>query len=317
LQRRLTLAGFPPDHIEPGRFCSATVTTLCAFQSARGLKPSGVCDQATWAALVEAGWQLGDRMLYLTSPNLRGDDVSTLQARLCKLGFDAGRVDGIFGPHTARALMEFQRNCGLAGDGICGAETVRLLERLGRQSGDGPGVSAVREQEFVRGLRGLCNCRVVVGQFGGLSSLTRALSRIVRAHGSQVLVVDEPDALAQAQAANRFKAHVYLGFDAQLDPCSSFFYYKVAAFESRSGHALADLLASATATMLHPQPQVEGIRLPVLRETRMPAVLCSLGPVRSLIDQSHDVATAITDALARWSACEPVAVGTATAIQAR
>ena len=35
-------------------------------------------------------------------------------------GFDTGRVDGIFGDATARALGEFQRNAGLPVDGIVG-----------------------------------------------------------------------------------------------------------------------------------------------------------------------------------------------------
>ena len=44
---------------------------------------------------------------------LRGDDVLDLQHQLNALGFDAGRDDGIFGPHTADALREFQRNVGV------------------------------------------------------------------------------------------------------------------------------------------------------------------------------------------------------------
>ena len=43
----------------------------------------------------------------------RGDDVADLQQRLSTLGFDTGRVDGIFGDRTSRALAEFQRNAGL------------------------------------------------------------------------------------------------------------------------------------------------------------------------------------------------------------
>ena len=72
------------------------------------------------AALVEAGYRLGDRSLYLHSPMMRGDDVADLQLRLGGLGFDAGRIDGVFGPDSARALLDFQRNTGLATDGIAG-----------------------------------------------------------------------------------------------------------------------------------------------------------------------------------------------------
>lgn len=62
---------------------------------------------------------------------LRGDDVADLQHRLNALGFDAGREDGIFGPDTSRALQDFQRNAGLAPDGIGGPEAVEALLRLG------------------------------------------------------------------------------------------------------------------------------------------------------------------------------------------
>ena len=47
---------------------------------------------------------------------LRGDDVAELQQRLGALGFDAGRVDGIFGAETATALEALQRNAGLPTD---------------------------------------------------------------------------------------------------------------------------------------------------------------------------------------------------------
>ena len=42
-----------------------------------------------------------------------------------------------------------------------------------------------------------------------------------------------------------------------------------------------------------------GMRLPVLRETRMPAVLCELGPVRVVVDRPRDVSSAVADAVVR------------------
>jgi N-acetylmuramoyl-L-alanine amidase len=264
-----------------------------------------VCDEATWAALVEAGWTLGDRLLKLTSPHMRGDDVSTLQAELCRLGFDAGRVDGILGARTAGALLEFQRSCGMTGDGMCGPETLRFLDRLGRQSGTGPGVSALRETERIRSLSRFVECRIVVGQFGGLSSLARELARAVRHLGAEVLLVDEPDARAQADAANRFQAHGYLGLEASFEPDSSFFYYEVPAFASPAGRSLAEHLAVAVGPLLEHAPTVEGIRLPVLRETRMPAVLCRLGPVRAIVDDAPRLARLCAAAMHAWVEATP------------
>ena len=76
-----------------------------------------MCGPQTWNALVDAGWQLGDRLLYERSPMLRGDDVADLQVRLGGLGFLDDRVDAILGPRTRRALEDFQRNSGLTVDG--------------------------------------------------------------------------------------------------------------------------------------------------------------------------------------------------------
>ena len=54
-----------------------------------------------------------------------GDDVATLQSRLQDLGFYTGLVDGYFGLQTHNGLMSYQREYGLAADGICGPETLR------------------------------------------------------------------------------------------------------------------------------------------------------------------------------------------------
>ena len=307
LQRRLARVGHPVQPAIIGTYCATTRAAVERFQEARGLKVSGVCDEITWLALVEAGWSLGDRLLKLTSPNLRGDDVSALQAALCRLGFDAGRVDGIFGARTAGALLEFQRSCGMPGDGVCGPETLRFLDRLGRQSGDGPGVSALKEAERIHALPRFLDCRLVIGQFGGLSAVARAVARAVRAAGADVILVDEPDARAQADAANRFQAHVYVGFEASLDPSASFFYYQVPEFESAAGKSLATGLAEQLRGVVPVEPTVEGIRLPVLRETRMPAVLCRVGPVRSIADDPERFAAGCATALRNWVESSPEA----------
>ena len=135
LQQRLAAAGHLPVGDEPGVFGAGTEMALRAFQEARGIRVDGVCGVETWAALVESGFALGDRMLYESSPNLRGDDVADLQHRLNVLGFDAGREDGILGRQTGTALREFQRNTGLAVDGILGPETLDAFGRVGDDHG--------------------------------------------------------------------------------------------------------------------------------------------------------------------------------------
>jgi N-acetylmuramoyl-L-alanine amidase len=103
-----------------------------AFQQARGLSISGLIDSATEKALEEARWKLGDRSLRIQQPNMRGDDVANLQSRLVEMGFNPGRVDGIYGPATENAVKEFQKSVGTKIDGVCGPGTVISLMRLMR-----------------------------------------------------------------------------------------------------------------------------------------------------------------------------------------
>ncbi|HSP37529.1 MAG TPA: N-acetylmuramoyl-L-alanine amidase [Frankiaceae bacterium] len=104
-----------------------------SFQQSRGLRVDGIVGIDTTRALDEAARSLGDRLLYHSvSHPFVGDDVLELQSRLADMGFDVGRVDGIFGDRTEGALREFQRNRGLASDGACGPVTLRELTRLQR-----------------------------------------------------------------------------------------------------------------------------------------------------------------------------------------
>ena len=90
--------------------------------------------------------------------------------------------------------MEFQRNVGLAVDGIAGPLTVDNLRRLlGRTTGRRP-VVQVRELDRLRRSRpDLADQRIAIGEFGGTAALATALTRILRARGANVLKVDQPD----------------------------------------------------------------------------------------------------------------------------
>ena len=116
-----------------------------SFQQERGLRVTGELDPTTQRALEESRWKLGDRSLYLQpSPMMRGDDIAALQSRLTEMGFNSGRVDGIFGEATEAAVKEFQRSVGVAVDGKCGPATIIALLRLTKiVSGGAP--SALRE----------------------------------------------------------------------------------------------------------------------------------------------------------------------------
>jgi N-acetylmuramoyl-L-alanine amidase len=115
-------------------FDPATETAVRAFQQSRGLGVDGLVGPETWSALDGARWKLGARTLFHSVPtSLVGEDVRTLQERLLEMGFDTGRADGIYGPRTARAVAQFQREVGLTPDGSCGPQTMKALRRLGRK----------------------------------------------------------------------------------------------------------------------------------------------------------------------------------------
>ena len=56
-----------------------------------------------------------------------GQAVAKLQAKLKKVGFNPGRIDGDFGPATKAALIGFQKSAGLLADGIAGPRTLKAL----------------------------------------------------------------------------------------------------------------------------------------------------------------------------------------------
>ncbi len=289
----------PEGHFGPG-----TRAAVEAFQHRRGLRVDGECGTQTWAALVEAGFRLGDRFLYHRKPMLRGDDVADLQRRLSALGFDTGRVDGIFGDLTSSALAEFQHNLDLPADAIVGAGTLRELLRVTARQSDPQLVSAVRDRERLRHApRTLLGRRIAIGEEGGLSVLVAALRRRLVTAGAQVVPVLHPDGSAQAQAANAAGVEVYLGL--RLDPerphCSAA-YYAGYSYESPGGRRLAELVAALAADALGVDSEgAKGMSLPLLRETRMPAVVCEMGPARAVAQGAGPLSDALVTALAAWA----------------
>lgn len=124
----------PADEPTVDAFDAATERAVRAFQQSRGLSVDGRVGAETWRALDAARWRLGARTLYHAVPEpISGEDVRSLQERLLEMGYDPGRADAVYGPRTARALAQFQREVGLTPDGSCGPHTLDALRRLGRK----------------------------------------------------------------------------------------------------------------------------------------------------------------------------------------
>jgi hypothetical protein len=68
-------------------------------------------------------------------------NVAGIQKALQKLGFDPGKIDGIMGPHTQKAIKAFQQANGLTPDGIVGPKTQAALAKA-LQGGPPAGAAA-------------------------------------------------------------------------------------------------------------------------------------------------------------------------------
>ncbi|MHB1345143.1 MAG: N-acetylmuramoyl-L-alanine amidase [Thermoleophilia bacterium] len=193
-----------------GHFGPNTERAVREFQQRRLLLADGVVGENTWTELVEAGHQIGERLLYLRVPYMRGDDVLQVQRMLNELGFDSGPEDGIFGPLTEGSLTEFQRNAGVTLDGIVGESTLAHLRRI-RMSAVGRGDKKIPDRMngyvgsvSVVGLRLSIDAAHGGADSGGIGvlgltekavnlALARELAAQFRAVGAEVLLVREED----------------------------------------------------------------------------------------------------------------------------
>ena len=305
LQRRLAAGGHDvaPDPI--GEYDAGTADAIRAFQAARGLRVDGIVGRQTWSALVESGYELGDRLLYRRRPMVRGDDVLDLQRQLNALGFDAGREDGILGDDTYRAVGAFQRDAGLAADGICGPATVAALGRVGAMA-DGS-IATVRERDRLRRDRQrLVGHRTYVAAAPGLAVLGEEVTRGLLDTGAQVLLDASggEDSLLAA-AANRFDAHLFLGLRPGDSVGCCCAYFESGRFRSEAGHAVASAIHDELRGILPIEVGVSGRTYAALRETRMAAVVCEIVPdgdvvaMRGVVASAGGVGRAIVRAVRR------------------
>lgn len=274
LQERLTVAGCPVER--DARFGERTEAAVRAFQQRRGLRIDGICGHETWGALIESGFTLGDRLLQLRRLMMRGDDVADLQRQLNALGFDAGREDGILGPETDAAIRRFQRDAGLAADGVCGPATIAAFVRVGGLAAGS--VASVREREQLRrDSRRLDERRLFLIVDPGIQALGVEVARRLREAGADV-VLDDSGAGADVLAAeaNQYAGDICLTLGSGTEPGVRCAYFATQRFRSEAGFWVASRMTSALGLVFDRVEAPVGRTYRILRETRMAAVVVEL-----------------------------------------
>lgn len=306
LQMRLASAGFASKD-PSGIYGAETENSVRQFQDSRRIRVDGICGPQTWASLVESGRVLGDRLLSQHRPMLRGDDVLLLQRRLNALGFDAGREDGIFGPDTSAGLLDFQRNAGVAADGVVGPSTIESLNRLGEQAG--ASVAAVREREALRQAT-----REITGQVVFLSAAPEfsLLGSVIERHlvkmGVSVIADHNgTDDHTLIEEANRSEASIFISVSLGDRPGSRVCFFESERYRSEAGYRMATAVSTELSSVLNDleTTSTSGRMLRVLRETKMAAVVIQpagendAGSTAAVVQRVEEIGIAIAAGVQR------------------
>ena len=312
-----------------GFFGRSTELAVRSFQQQRGLLVDAVVGANTWRELVEAGYSLGDRLLYLREPPFRGDDVLALQIKLNLLGFNAGAERGVHDENVERAVLDFQRNAGLLVDGIVGDSTIVKLTALRKAESGREGKKIPERDGGFMEARSLIGQTVVVdpghgGQDTGYVSsagiaektvaltLGLRLAELLRAEGCRVRLTRERDEAvplyARAQTANAAAADYLLSLhcnanEAQEAHGAACYYFQRSHYYSEHGRRLAEYIGGRLERAGAPYIGGFGRNYGILRETHGIALLVEplflSNPAEERLSQRPDHVEALAQALRR------------------
>ncbi len=299
IQDRLSALGYESGEDDRATFGDGTADAVRAFQTSRGLDADGIVGPNTWRSLYEAGYRLGDRIIFMRRPMIRGEDVAELQSRLNSLGFDSGKADGIYGPQTEAAIIDFQHNRRLAEDGKVGPEVVTELHLVTRGEMK-EGYQAIREKEWLRLLPSSiagarifldAECRDSEETQRSWEAASATAFAIQEAGGLPVMSRSNDTQLPErvrARRANRLGSDLIVAFRMNRDNEDSVYYFASERSSSQAGEALATALALTVGG------RVEGRASAMLKETRAPAAVVAVS------DLNEKTGLAVADGLAQF-----------------
>ncbi len=128
--REAARAGYASNHGDPESWMQHFSDDMNQFRQRVGALLAGETPvEIGEAPETESGGNVSSSDTPTLRKGSKGESVTTLQSLLLSLGYSMPKygADGSFGNETESAVKEFQRNSGLADDGVCGALTWAAL----------------------------------------------------------------------------------------------------------------------------------------------------------------------------------------------
>lgn len=302
IQSRLRSLGYNigTDGVD-GLFGRETLAAILHFQQARGLLADGIVAENTWCELVETGYKPGERLLYLRVPPFRGDDVLDLQRSLNLLGFNAGPEDGIFGPQTEKAVIDFQKNSGFIVDGMVDNSVLRAMSKVTREGEPHSLEGKIPDRNGgYAGGRKLAEIAVAIDpghggdDDGSISAsgikekdlnmdVARDVAEMLKKEGARVVMTRTEDRqlplYERPEVANHANANLFLSIhqnsnSSHLAQGAAAYYFCRQGYFSEAGRMLAQQIVDQMAAELDvPALPAQGRNYAVLRETEMTAIM--------------------------------------------
>ena len=128
VQLHLKAAGFDPKHTS-GTFDERTRGALEAFQAKSKLPVTGTVDTRTWKELKKSYILSKKPADPAQKLNERSGAVKASEKLLKKLGFNPGRIDGLFDALTQKAVKAYEKKAELEQDGAIGTNQLAKMKK--------------------------------------------------------------------------------------------------------------------------------------------------------------------------------------------